>query len=98
MRPERVSGRFQACTLRLRPENCAFDMQQTVGELPVLDRAWAWFVTNRKQVLWGGGAFLAVGLVVAIYIWRQYQVEVSASEALSRIEAQSALPGLPRNE
>src|SRR2546425_464807 len=93
-----VSARFQACTMTVRTENCAFNMQQTVGELPVMDRAWAWFVVNRKRVLWGGAALVVVVVAVAIYFWRMLAVEVSASEALSRVEAQFAVPGAARNE
>ena len=84
--------------MRVRPENCAFDMQQTVGELPLLDRAWAWFVVNRKQVLYGGATLLVVALAISIYFWRKLAVEVSAGDALSRAEAQFGLPGGPRNE
>ena len=73
-------------------------MQQTVAELPVLDRAWAWLTVNWKPALWVSGAVLAVALGVTFYFVHQRQVEYSASEALSRIEAQFALPGAARNE
>ncbi len=79
--------------MTVHPENCAFDMQQTVGELPVLDRAWAWFELNKKQVLWGAGGVLVVGIAIGTYLWRKQAVEVSASNALSRVEVLSAMPG-----
>ena len=63
-----------------------------------MDRAWAWFVVNRKPVSWGGATFLVVAMVIAIYFWRAHEVEVSAGHALSRVEAQFALPGGARNE
>ena len=75
-------------------------MEHTVAELPVLDRAWAWFAVkkNRQQVLFAGGALLVVGLAASIYFWRKSAVEVSASDALSRVEALLAVPGGARNE
>ena len=79
--------------MRVGPENCAFDMQQTVGELPVMDQAWAWLMVNKKQVLWGAGAVLVVGSALGFYLWRKQEVEVSASNALSRVEALAAMPG-----
>lgn len=73
-------------------------MEQNVAELPVFDRAWAWFDANRKQVIWGAGAVLVVGAVLGFYFWRQHAVLVEASEALSAVEAQLAIPGGARNE
>lgn len=73
-------------------------MQQNVAELSVMDRAYTWFEANRKQVIWGAGAVLVVGLATAIYFWRASAVEVSASDALSRLEAQLAIPGTAHNE
>jgi len=86
--------------MSVSPENSAFNMEQTVAELPVLDRAWAWFAVkkNRQQVIWGGGAVLVVGLAVAFYFWRKNDIETSASDALARVEAQLAGPGAARNE
>ena len=82
------------------PENSAFDMEQTVADLPVLDRAWAWFAVkkNRQQLIWGGGAVLVVGLAVAFYFWRKNDIETSASDDLARVESQSIGPGGDRNE
>jgi TolA-binding protein len=84
--------------MTVRPENCTFDMQQTVGELPVLDQAWAWLVVNKKQVLWGAGAVLVAGIAIGTYVWRKQAVEVSASDALSRVEALNSMPGRAREE
>jgi tetratricopeptide (TPR) repeat protein len=82
------------------PENYLFNMEQTVAELPVLDRAWAWFAVkkNRQQVIWGGGVVLVVVLAVSFYFWRKNEIEFAASDALSRVEAQLTVPGGARNE
>lgn len=75
-------------------------MEQTVAELPLLDRAWAWFAVkrNRQQVIWGGGVVLVVVLAISFYFWRTNEIEFAASDALSRVEAQLTLPGGARNE
>jgi tetratricopeptide (TPR) repeat protein len=73
-------------------------MEQTVAELPVLDRAWAWLALNKKQVLWGGATLLVVALAVSVYFWRKIEIEDSASDALSRVEAQFVMPGGARSE
>lgn len=63
-----------------------------------MDRAWAWLVTNQKQVTWGTGVVFAVGAAIGFYLWRQNEVQVSASDALSAVAAQLAIPGGARSE
>ncbi len=64
----------------------------------MFERAWAWFELNKKQLLTGAVALLVVGLVVGLYVWRKSARELDASAALSRVEAQFALPGAARND
>jgi predicted negative regulator of RcsB-dependent stress response len=73
-------------------------MDQTVAELPVLDRALTWFQVNQKQIIWGTTAVVVVGLAVGFYQWKKHDTENSASAALSAVEAQRVLPGGTRNE
>ncbi len=89
---------FRACALGRRTENWPLFMEQNVVELPVADRLWTWFDANRKQLILGAVAVLAVGSVLGIYFWRQHAVQEAASDALSAVEAQLAIPGGARNE
>lgn len=73
-------------------------MDQTVAELPVLDRAWTWFQENQKQIIWGTTAVVVVGFAVAFYQWKKHDTENSASAALSAVEARRMLPGGNQNE
>ena len=73
-------------------------MEQQSAELPLMHRAWAWFETNKKQVAWGAGGVVVVGLAIAFYQWRQAESLVAAGEAVSAVEALSAVGGRARNE
>jgi len=73
-------------------------MDQTVAELPVLDRAWTWFQENQKQIIWGTVAVVVIGFGVSFYQWKKHDTEKSASAALSVVEAQRILLGGNRNE
>src|SRR5439155_136733 len=88
---------FQACATRRRPEHCRSIMAQEVAQLPVSDRAWAWFETNRKQAIRGGAIVVVVGVGIYAYFWHANQKLVTAGEALSKVEALAALPGGARN-
>lgn len=67
-------------------------MEQNVAGLSVFEQAWAWFEANKKQVAWGAGILVVVGVIVSYYVWSQGEKEVSAGEALSDAVA-AALPG-----
>lgn len=73
-------------------------MDQTVAELPVMDRAWTWFQVNKKQILWVVGGILVVAGVIAFIQWKKHATENAASAALSTLEAQRVLPGGNRTE
>jgi TolA-binding protein len=60
-------------------------MESDTGQLPLSHKAWAWFEANKKQVLWGAGGVLVLGVIVAFYLYRQNEADVAASEALSNV-------------
>ena len=59
-------------------------MESQAEHLPVSHKAWAWFEANKKPTLYGVGAVLVVGVIVAFVLYRQNAEEVAASEALSK--------------
>ena len=60
-------------------------MESQVEQLPVSHKTWAWFEANKKPTLYGVGAVLVVGVIVAFFVYRQNAREVAASEALSAV-------------
>lgn len=68
-------------------------MEQTVAELPIMDRAWTWFQANKKPILWGTGAVFVAGFAFSFFYWRSVQVEQAAGDALSQIEATRVFQG-----
>ena len=67
-------------------------MEQNVAELSVFDRTWAWFEANKKQVVWGAGILVVVGVIASYYVWSEGEKEVSAGDAFSDAMT-SAMPG-----
>jgi len=62
-------------------------MESNVAQLPLQDRLWTWFESNRKQVLWGALVVVGGGLVVWFLMWRHDENELAASNALSTVAA-----------
>jgi predicted negative regulator of RcsB-dependent stress response len=60
-------------------------MESNVVELPVVDKLWAWFETNRKGVVYGATGALFVGLVVYFIVWQQGEKQAAAGNALSDV-------------
>ena len=60
-------------------------MESEAAQIPLWQQAWAWFEANKKQALWGAGALVAVGLIVAFVIYRRNEAEITAGEALSNV-------------
>jgi tetratricopeptide (TPR) repeat protein len=60
-------------------------MESDAGQLPISHKAWAWFEANKKQTVWGAGGLLIVGVIIAFFLYRQEQGEITASEALSNV-------------
>ncbi len=55
----------------------------SVEQLPISQKALAWFETNKKPVAWGTVILLFVVLVVSVVVYRHTQKEIAAGEALS---------------
>lgn len=62
-------------------------MEQVAAELPVLDRAWAWYQGHKKQTVQIATGSAVVILAVVGYFWWGAKVESSAAEDLARVEA-----------
>jgi tetratricopeptide (TPR) repeat protein len=62
-------------------------MQSEVVQLPLGHRLYAWFETNRKQVIWGVGIVAGLVVIILFFNWNKTQQEINASEALSDISA-----------
>ena len=58
-------------------------MEQNIAESPHLLNAWVWVEKNRKQVLLGVGAVVAVGLIIGYTSWARAAKEEAAGQALS---------------
>jgi tetratricopeptide (TPR) repeat protein len=64
-------------------------MESEAAQIPLWQQAWAWFETNKKPALWGAGAVVVIGLIVAFVLYRSNEADIAASEALSNV----TLPG-----
>ncbi len=73
-------------------------MEHDVTQSAYFYRLWAWFETNRRQVLWGTIIVIIAGLAVAYFLWTQGEKEATAGEALSNALTAQALSGTPRKD
>ena len=76
---------FQACVFKVRTEHCIPYMESEIAHLPLWQKAWAWFDANKQQALGGAAGILILGVIVAFFLYRQNEAEVTASEALSSV-------------
>jgi len=70
-------------------------MQSDVTHLTLQDQVLTWFEKNKRQLLFGTVALAVIGTVVGIYLWRQNQTQVEASEALSKAASSAMVAGAP---
>jgi predicted negative regulator of RcsB-dependent stress response len=75
---------FRLAFWKRRREIARSFMEQDVVELSLYERLWAWFETNKKQAMWGAVALAVISFIIAFYIWRQGENEVSAAEAFTQ--------------
>jgi tetratricopeptide (TPR) repeat protein len=68
-------------------------MESEVGQLASLLKLWAWLETNKKQVMWGGGIVVVLGLVIWFLVLQHREKEIKAGEALSEVFVKQALAG-----
>lgn len=83
-------GPFQACVFGYGQEHYTPYMESEAVQIPLWQRAWAWFDANKKQALWGAVALVVVGVIVAFVLYHRNEADIAASEALSNV----ALPGI----
>jgi predicted negative regulator of RcsB-dependent stress response len=60
-------------------------MDSKVEQLPVSDRFWAWYETNKNQALVGAIVVVVLGIGIGFYVWNTSQKDVAAGEAVTRI-------------
>ena len=60
-------------------------MESDAAPLPLWQKVWAWFESNKKQALWGAGIVVVIGVIVSFVLYRQNETQVAASEALSNV-------------
>ncbi len=65
-------------------------MRSDVEQLPLNDRLWAWFETNKTQAVGGAVIVALVAMVVGFFMWRHGQQADKASEALSSVMLEQA--------
>ncbi|MCX6922109.1 MAG: tetratricopeptide repeat protein [Verrucomicrobia bacterium] len=70
-------------------------MESEVVELPLWQQAWAWFEKHKQQTVLITGGVAVIGLVVAFFVYRQDQADITAGEALSNV-AMPQMAGGPR--
>jgi len=71
-------------------------MPSNVAQLPLSHRLWAWFETNRKPAILGGGAVAAVALIAWFVAWQHDEKQIAAGNALSDVSARQIGGGAPR--
>jgi predicted negative regulator of RcsB-dependent stress response len=69
-------------------------MQSEVVQLPLADRLWAWFETNRNRVIYGAVAVVALGLIIWFVLWRHEEKEASAGQAFATVASSVSASGL----
>jgi tetratricopeptide (TPR) repeat protein len=62
-------------------------MQSNVAELPLHDKIWTWFESNKKPAFYGAVGLAAAGLVIWFLVWQKGEKQVAAGEALSNVAA-----------
>jgi tetratricopeptide (TPR) repeat protein len=60
-------------------------MESDVVQLPLSDRLWAWFETNKKPALAGTAVVAVVGLIVWFSAWRHGERQAAAGDAVSKV-------------
>jgi TolA-binding protein len=72
-------------------------MESETAQLPLWQKAWAWFEANRNQAFLGAGALAVVGVIVAFFLYHRNEADIAASEALSNV-ALTPMTGASRGD
>jgi predicted negative regulator of RcsB-dependent stress response len=68
-------------------------MQSDVSHLTLQDQFLTWFEKNKRQLMFGTVAVAVIGLIAGIYVWRQNETQVDASQALSKVASIAYVSG-----
>ena len=60
-------------------------MDKDAAPLPLADRLWTWFETNKKQALYGAIVVVGGGLIAGFVYWQQSEKAIKAGEAFSNV-------------
>jgi outer membrane protein assembly factor BamD (BamD/ComL family) len=60
-------------------------MESDAVRLPLSDRLWAWFDTNKKPALASTAVVLVVGLIIWFSAWRHGERQAAAGDAISKV-------------
>ena len=64
-------------------------MTSDAEQLPIGERLWVWFETNKTRAIGGAVAIAVVALVVSFVVWRHDEKVKNAGEALSSVMLQA---------
>jgi TolA-binding protein len=70
-------------------------MESDVTQSVFFDRAWAWADTHKKQLLAGGIAIVAAGVIIALWVAHQSAEQNEANFALSKLLTRGLTPNAP---
>jgi predicted negative regulator of RcsB-dependent stress response len=60
-------------------------MDKEAAPLPLADRLWTWFETNKKQAIYGVIVLVGGGLIAGFVYWQQTEKEIKTGEAFSDV-------------
>ena len=60
-------------------------MESEVAQIPLWQKAWAWFEANKRQTIYGAIGLAAIALVVSFFVYRKDQADIAAGQALSNV-------------
>ena len=79
-------------------------MDSKADELPLSEKLWTWFESNKQAAIVGLAAIVVIGAIIGFISWHKSEQETASAEALSNLEADqmaagsSASPGAAATE
>ena len=71
-------------------------MESDVTQSALFYKLWAWGDKNKKQLLWGLIALVAVGIIVAFWMAHESEKQNDANYALSKLMSRVGMPNAPQ--
>src|SRR5262245_24804033 len=68
-------------------------MDSKADDLPLSDKLWAWFESNKNAAVIGLGAVVVIGAIVGFVTWHKSETESASAEALSNLQADQIAAG-----